>query len=89
MTERRQFGLAAFILFQFVGGIVLFMLFWTLLNDFAVNFFEIAIQEGGEARSQGAEWVEYTWTFAPAIVLTMLSLKVISRAVFESRGGAA
>lgn len=86
---RRQFDLAGYILFNFIGGVALFMLFWALLNDFAVEFFEIAINQGGQARSQGATWMQYTWTFAPAIILTMLSLKLISRAVFESRGGAA
>jgi heme/copper-type cytochrome/quinol oxidase subunit 2 len=87
--ERRRFDLAGFIIFNFLGGLILFMLFWTLLDSFAVEFFEIAITEGGQARSQGAEYLEYAWTFAPALVLTMLSMKLISRAVFESRGGVA
>jgi heme/copper-type cytochrome/quinol oxidase subunit 2 len=87
--EERRFDLAGYIIFNFLGGLILFMLFWTLLDSFAVEFFEIAIREGGAARSQGATYLQYAWTFAPALVLTILSLDLISRAVFESRGGAA
>lgn len=87
--ERRRYDLAAYILFQFIGGILIFMLFWTLMNEITVGFYDLAIAEGGADRVQGAEWLRYTWTFAPAIMLTMVALNLISRAVFESRGGAA
>jgi len=84
---KRQFGLSAFILVQFVGAIGMFMLFYALFDPTISGFFETAIEEGGAARSQGAQWVKQAWTFGPALVLTMLSMHLLSRAVFESRGG--
>jgi heme/copper-type cytochrome/quinol oxidase subunit 4 len=86
--QRRRFDLAAYILFNFIGGIALFMLFWVMFDAIATDFYAQGVAEGGDLQ-QGAEWMRYTWTFAPAIILTMLSLRVISRAVFESRGGVA
>jgi heme/copper-type cytochrome/quinol oxidase subunit 2 len=83
----RRFDLAAFLLFQLVGGVALFMLFWVMFDATVSGFFETAITEGSAERAQGATWLEYAWTFGPAIVLTMLALKVLSRAVFESQGG--
>lgn len=85
---RRRFDLAGFLLFKFVGGIVAFMLFWVLLNEFAVDFFQFGIDNGGSDLSQGATWARYGWTFGPALMLTMVSMHLLSRAVFESRGGA-
>lgn len=84
---RRRFDLAAFLLFQFVGGVALFMLFWTMFDATVSGFFETAIAEGAADRTQGATWMRYTWTFAPAVLLTLLSMRVLSRAVFESKGG--
>jgi hypothetical protein len=84
---RRRFDLAAFLLFQFVGGVALFMLFWVMFDATVGGWYDVAIQQGAADRQQGARWMSYTWTFAPALLLTMLSLRVISRAVFESKGG--
>lgn len=86
---RRRFDLAGFLLFKFIGGIVIFMLFWLMMNEFALQFFDQAIANGGTDRAQGAEYLRFAWTFGPALMLTIVSLGLLNRAVFESKGGVA
>ncbi|MEF8939626.1 MAG: hypothetical protein V5A22_07245 [Salinivenus sp.] len=88
MTQARRFDLAAFFLAKFVGGLLMFAVYWALLDAVALDMLEVAVNADNAQRARGATYAKTIWTFLPAVGLTVASVSLISRAVFESRGGA-
>jgi hypothetical protein len=84
----RQYDLSAFLLIGMIGGLVGFALFYGLLNEIAIGFFDSGIAQGTADRQQGAGYIKSLWTFLPAIVLALAGVAIIQQAIFESRGGA-
>jgi hypothetical protein len=93
MSDRaiRRHSLAAGIL-KFVVSLAFFGMLYLIFNDFFPGFFDgslVSVGTGGSpivAELQG--YVQSAWVYLPAIVLFMLSLRLVARAAFESRGGA-
>jgi len=80
-------GLATGIL-KFVAGLALFALMYGVLNQIAMQL----LTDFGAATSHPdllsmQSYLESAWVFLPLIVVFMVSVRLLARAAFESRGG--
>jgi len=76
-------------IFRMLAGIAFFALLYGSLNLFVPDLFNgsIGLQAQGEQLSQTQGYVELAWIYLPFIALVVLSIGLLSRAAFESRGG--
>jgi hypothetical protein len=76
-------------IFRMLAGIAFFALLYGSLNLFVPDLFSgsIGIQAQGDQLAQTQGYVELAWIYLPFIALVVLSIGLISRAAFESRGG--
>lgn len=86
MNDRNR-GLASALLIVMLGGLVLFGLGWAVLDPHAEALFADGVNDDGQYVSQGAIWLRTVWRFGPFVLLTALSVYIVQRGVFESRGG--
>jgi branched-subunit amino acid permease len=72
-----------------LAGIAFFALLYGALNLFVPDLFNgsIGLQAQGEQLSQTQGYVQLAWIYLPFIALVVLSIGLLSRAAFESRGG--
>lgn len=87
LSHARDRGLASFLLFIMIGGLILFGLGWAALDPFAEDLFARGINSPSATVGQGATWHRTIWRFGPFLVCLFLSAAIMQRAVFESRGG--
>lgn len=88
MTATRQFDLSAAILIIMVLTLAVFAMLWGVLDGPATVLTDRGTNATSADVQQGATWISLAWTYAPAAVLVAASMRLISRALFESRGGA-
>lgn len=76
-------------IFKMLAGIAFFALLYGSLNLFVPDLFNgsIGLQAQGEQLTQTQGYVELAWLNLPFIGLVILSIGLLSRAAFESRGG--
>jgi hypothetical protein len=76
-------------IFRMLAGIAFFALLYGSLNLFVPDLFSgsIGIQAQGDQLAQTQGYVELAWLYLPFIALIVLSVGLLSRAAFESRGG--
>jgi hypothetical protein len=76
-------------IFRMLAGIAFFALLYGSLNLFVPDLFSgsIGIQAQGQRLSQTQNYVRLAWVYLPFIALSVLSIGLLSRAAFESRGG--
>jgi len=81
----------AFGIFRVIVALAFFALMYAVFNQFMTGFFDGSLVGLGTAGSseigelQG--YLADAWIYLPVFALFALSLRVIARAAFESRGG--
>lgn len=80
-------GLAAGIM-RFIVVAAFFALMYGVLNQFAMDLFGGMGLAANSAKTTTLQsYMSSMWVALPAIVVFILSIRLIARAVFESRGG--
>lgn len=82
-------GLAGWVLFQFLGSLIMFALVWIVLNEAiaAGNFFGPSPAATSANLKEGRGYIESIWTFSPLFAAVAATVALQARAAFESAGG--
>nr|ADE29217.1 hypothetical membrane protein [uncultured virus] len=86
--RQRQASLATGV-FRFIVALAFFALLYGALNIFVPDLFNgLGLSAQGQQLSQTQQYVFTAWKNLPVIAVVVLSIGLITRAAFESRGGA-
>jgi hypothetical protein len=78
----------AFGVLEMFATIALFVLLYGILDVVATALFtDVGLQAEGTELSQTQNQMESIWTLLPLAAVFIISLRLIVRAAFESRGG--
>jgi len=73
---------------RFIVVLGFFALAYGVLNQFAMDLFGgMGLAAEGEKTSTLQGYMSAMWLALPALVVFILSVRLVARAVFESRGG--
>jgi|AKVG01.1.fsa_nt_gi membrane protein insertase Oxa1/YidC/SpoIIIJ len=79
----------AFGVLEMFASIALFIALYGVFNIIAVDLFGgLGLDASGSELSRTQSNVKSIWTLLPLIALFVIALRLLSRAAFESRGGA-
>jgi hypothetical protein len=79
----------AFGVLEMLAGLAFFVLLYGVLDLVADRLFGgLGLAPSGSKLVETTGYIESIWTLLPFIVLVLLGLRLLSRAAFESRGGA-
>ena len=84
MRQRNDlaFGILVFVASLLFAGMLYGVFIGPVGEMFALN-----IDQPSTELAQTQSWFSSLWTFLPFIFLTIIALRLVARAAFESRGG--
>jgi hypothetical protein len=79
----------AFGVLEMLAGLAFFVLLYGVLDLVADRLFgDLGLAPSGSKLVETTGYIESIWTLLPFVILVLLGLRLLSRAAFESRGGA-